>query len=47
LSDIEVDVSGNTVIALLAHYAGPAGTSVPSEHLISIFDHVLMVLMAG
>jgi hypothetical protein len=49
LSVIELDVLGDTVIALalLAHYAGPAGAPVPRERLIRLVDHVLMVLMTG
>ena len=47
LSEVDLDVLGDTVIALLAHYGGPAGTSVPSERLSKIVDHLLMVLMTG
>jgi len=47
LSEVELDVLGETVIALLAHYAGPAGGSVPRERLIRLVDNVLMVLMTG
>ena len=45
LSDVELAVLSDTVVALLAYYAGPAGTSVVRERLIGIVDHVLMVLM--
>ena len=45
LSEVEPDVLSDTVIALLAHYAGPTGQSVPRERVIHIVDHVLMVLM--
>lgn len=47
LSEVELEVLGDTVVALLAHYAGPAGASIPREHLIRLVDHVLMVLMTG
>lgn len=47
LSALELDVLGETVTALLAHYAGPAGGSVPRVHLIRLVDNVLMVLMTG
>ncbi|MBM6582389.1 TetR/AcrR family transcriptional regulator [Microvirga sp. BT689] len=47
LSEVELDVLSDTVVALLAHYAGPAGASVPRERLIRLVDHVLMVLMTG
>ena len=46
-SEGELDVLSDTVVALLAHYAGPAGASVPRERLIRLVDHVLMVLMTG
>jgi hypothetical protein len=45
LSEVALDVLSDTVIALLAHYGGPADTSVPYERLINIVDHLLMVLM--
>jgi hypothetical protein len=47
LSEIELDVLSETVTALLAHYAGPAGGPVPRERLIRMVDQVLMVLMTG
>ncbi|GKT19113.1 TetR family transcriptional regulator [Acidovorax sp. SUPP2522] len=47
LSEVELDVLADTVIALLAHYGGPTGTPVPSERLIKIVDHLLMVLITG
>lgn len=47
MSDVALDVLGDTVVALLAHYAGPAGASIAREHLIKLVDHVLIVLMTG
>ncbi|KFE58506.1 hypothetical protein DB31_6239 [Hyalangium minutum] len=47
LSEVELDVLCDTVVALLAHYAGPAGASIPRERLIGLVDHVLMVLLTG
>jgi hypothetical protein len=47
LSKPELDVLCDTVVALLAHYAGPAGASIPRECLIGRVDHVLMVLLTG
>ncbi|MFC7516698.1 TetR/AcrR family transcriptional regulator [Herbaspirillum sp. GCM10030257] len=47
MSEVELDVFGDTVVALLAHYAGPAGASIPRERLIRLVDHVLMVLLTG
>lgn len=47
MSEVELDVLGDTVIALLGHYAGPAGASVPRKRLIRLVDHVLMVLLTG
>jgi len=47
MSHVELDVLGDTVVALLAHEAGPAGASVPRERLTRLVDHVLMVLMTG
>lgn len=47
MSDLELDVMGDTVVALLAHCAGPAGASVPRERLIGLVDGVLMVLLTG
>jgi AcrR family transcriptional regulator len=45
--DVELDLLGDTVVALLAHEAGPAGASVSRERLSKLVDHVLMVLMTG
>jgi len=45
LSEVELDVLGDTVIALMAHYGGPTGASVPSERLATMVDHLLMVMM--
>lgn len=47
MSEVELDVVGDTVVALLAHYAGPAGEPVPRERLVRLVDHVLMVLITG
>lgn len=47
LSDVELEVMSDTVVALLAHYAGPTGVSIARERLNKIVDHVLMVLMTG
>lgn len=47
LSEVELDVLVDTVVALLAHYAGPTGASIPHERLSRLVDHVLMVLMTG
>lgn len=47
LSSVQLDVLGDTVVALLAHYAGPSGTAVPQERLITFVDHVVLVLMTG
>lgn len=47
LSGGELDVLGDTVIALLAHYGGPTGSSVPRERMTGFVDHVLLVLMTG
>ncbi len=47
MSEVELDVLGDTVVALLAHYAGPAATSIPREYLTRLVDHVLIVLMTG
>lgn len=47
ISEVELDVVGDTTVALLAHYAGPAGASIARERLIEMVDHVLMVLLTG
>ena len=47
MSEVEIDVLGDTVVALLAHEAGPAGASVARERLTGLVDHVLMVLLTG
>ncbi|RAR98629.1 TetR family transcriptional regulator [Ensifer adhaerens] len=47
LSKVALDVLSDTVIALLAHSAGPAGISIPRERLIALVDQVLMVLIVG
>lgn len=47
LSGVELDVLGDTVVALLAHHAGPAGTSVPRDRLVRLVDHGLIVLLTG
>jgi AcrR family transcriptional regulator len=47
LTEVELDVLSDTVVALLAHYGGPDGASIPRERLLMMVDHVLMVLMTG
>lgn len=47
LSEDELDVLSDTVIALLAHSAGPAGASIPRQRLAALVDNVLMVLMTA
>ncbi|MDR7145510.1 TetR/AcrR family transcriptional regulator [Rhizobium sp. BE258] len=47
LSDVELDVLSDTVIALLAHNAGPAGKSIPRERLVGLVDNVLMILFTA
>lgn len=47
LAEIELRVMGDTVVALLAYYAGPSGSPISREQLLGIVDHVLMVLMTG
>ena len=47
LSDVELDVLSDTVIALLAHNAGPAGKSIPRERLVALVDNVLMILFTA
>jgi hypothetical protein len=47
LSEIELDVLVDTVIALLAHYGGPAAGPIPRERLSKLVDHVLIVLLTG
>ncbi len=47
LSEVELDAVSNTLIALLAHNAGPAGATISRERLTALVDHVLMVLMTG
>lgn len=47
ISDIELDVLGDTVVALLAHYAGPAGAPIDRERLAKLVDQVLIVLMTA
>jgi len=47
ISEAELDVLGDTVVALLAHCAGPAGAAIPRERLIRLVDNALMVLLTG
>ena len=47
LSRGELSVLGDTVIALLAHYAGPTGSSVPREQLVGVVEYLLLPLIAG
>lgn len=42
LSDVEIAVLGDTVVALLAHYAGPTGASISRERLSKLVNHVLL-----
>lgn len=45
--EAELDLLSDTVVALLAHEAGPTGASIPRERLTKLVDHVLMVLITG
>ena len=47
LTSVELDLVRDTVVALLAHYGGPAGEPVTRERLIDLVDHVLLVLLTG
>jgi AcrR family transcriptional regulator len=47
LSEVSLDVISDTIIALLAHSAGPAGKSIPRERIYTLVDEVLMVLIVG
>ncbi|NAS96892.1 hypothetical protein CU661_14140 [Pseudomonas syringae pv. actinidifoliorum] len=47
LTENELKVMGDAVVALLAYYAGPSGSPISREQLIGIVDHVLVVLMTG
>ncbi len=47
LSDVTLDVISDTIIALLAHSAGPAGKSIPRERIYTLVDQVLLVLIVG
>jgi AcrR family transcriptional regulator len=47
LSEVALDVMVDTVTALLAHEAGPAGAAIAPERVIKLVDHVLLVLMTG
>jgi AcrR family transcriptional regulator len=47
MPEAALDALGDTVVALLAHYAGPAGASIARERLVKLVDHVLIVLMTG
>lgn len=47
LSSVELDLMRDTVVAMLAHYGGPAGEPVTRERLIDLVDHVLLVLLTG
>ncbi|MEQ1956225.1 helix-turn-helix domain-containing protein [Mesorhizobium sp. CN2-181] len=46
-TDLDLDVIGDTIVALLSHYAGPAGASVSRKRIIKLVDEVLTVLMTG
>jgi len=43
----ELKVMGDTVVALLAYYAGPSGSPISVEQMVGIVDHVLIVLLTG
>lgn len=47
LSSAELDLMRDTVVALLAHFGGPAGEPVARKRLIELVDHVLLVLLTG
>ena len=47
LTDVELDALCETVIALMAHHAGPAGAAIARERLLRLVDHVLMILLTG
>lgn len=47
LSQGELSILGDTVIALLAHYAGPTGSSVPREQLVGVVEYLLLPLIVG
>lgn len=47
LASVELDLVRDTIVALLAHYGGPAGEPVTRERLIDLVDHVLLVLLTG
>lgn len=47
LSSAELDLMRDTVVALLAHYGGPAGEPVSRKRLVELVDHVLLVLLTG
>jgi len=47
LSDVELDLLRDTVVAFLAHYSGPAKASISRERLVALVDHVLLVLLTG
>jgi AcrR family transcriptional regulator len=47
LSKDQLESLSETVVALLAHHAGPKGASIPRERLIALVDNVLLVLLTG
>ena len=47
LSEVELEFMSDTVVALLAHYGGPNGSSISRERIVGLVDHVLMVLVTG
>ncbi len=44
LSDDQRESLSETIVALLAHEAGPTGASIPHERLIALVDNVLLIL---
>lgn len=47
LAEIDLEVMGDTVVALLGYYAGPSGSPISHEQQVGVVDQVLMVLMTG
>ncbi|MEQ1955190.1 TetR/AcrR family transcriptional regulator [Mesorhizobium sp. CN2-181] len=44
---VDLDLIGDTIAALLSHYAGPSGASVSRERMVKLVDHVLLVLISS
>lgn len=47
LSEVDLDVMSEVVVALLAHNGGPAGVSVPRDRLVRLVDHALIIMLTG